>query len=322
MVQRGRRLSACQCTGIEGMIMITTLTLNPAFDVHVSVKDFRLGRETFAESVIRDVGGKGINISRALLENNIENIAVVVLGSENSADFTYGMDEVGIKYKSVLCNGRIRENITIHPEVGDETRLSFKGFKCDASLLSRVENLIDKKGVVTFTGSVPEGVETCQVEDFLMNLRESGVKLVIDSKSVTLDMLRRIKPWLIKPNAEEINTYCGKEMSEKELYNTARELNQDGIENVMISLGENGAILAAEGTLYRACVPKINSLSTIGAGDSTIAGFIACEGTTEERLRTAVSYGSAACLLEGTNPPLTEDIKKIFDNVKIQRIKL
>ena len=300
--------------------MITTLTLNPAFDVHVKVNDFRLGHETFAEKVIRDIGGKGINISRALLENNVENIAVVVLGSENGADFTRGLDDAQIKYKKILCDGRIRENITIHSNTGDETRLSFKGFKCDSSLLLQVESVTNTSGIVTFTGSVPEGVGAFDIEKFLMGIKERGAKLVIDSKSVTLDMLRRIKPWLIKPNAEEINAYCGKEMNEKELYSIACELNRDGIENVMISLGKNGAILATEGNLYRAYVPLINVLSTIGAGDSSIAGFISCEGLPEERLKTAVSYGSAACLREGTNPPLPAEIKTIYDKVKIEKI--
>ena len=302
--------------------MITTLTLNPAFDVHVTVKDFQLGHETFAESVIRDIGGKGINISKALTENNIENIAVVVLGSENSGDFIHGMDEMGIVYKSILCDGRIRENITIHPSVGDETRLSFRGFKCDSSILKKTENLIDTDGIVTFTGSVPDGIEDSQVENFLIHLREKGTKLVIDSKSITLDMLRHIKPWLIKPNAEEIQAYCGKEMNENELYKVAHELNKDGVENVMISLGEDGAILATGGNIYRAYVPEINVLSTIGAGDSSIAGFISCNGSVEERLKTAVSYGSAACLQEGSNPPLPADIKEIYNKVKIEEIQI
>lgn len=302
--------------------MITTLTLNPAFDIHVKVKEFCTGCETHAESVSRDVGGKGINISRALCENNITNSAVVVIGSENGADFLHGLDEAGLTYEAIQCKGRIRENITIHTDNGEETRLSFKGFKCDASLLSQVESLIVKDGFVTFTGSIPEGIEPDEAEAFLVRLRECGAKLVIDSKSMTPAMLRRIKPWLIKPNAEEIETYYEKKLQEEDLYKIAYELNRAGIENVLLSLGGDGAILATEGKLYRAYVPKVNVLSTIGAGDSSIAGFIACCGAPEKRLRSAVSYGSAACLREGTKPPLPEDIKRISDNVKIKEIKL
>ena len=299
--------------------MITTLTLNPAFDIHVTLDEFLLHHENFAESVTRDIGGKGINISRALTENGIDNLAILLTGSENSTDFVHRLEKVGVNYKAVKCNGRIRENITIHPANGNETRLSFRGFLCNPSHLDEIEKLIDSDGFVTFTGSLPPGITAKQAEVFLMKLKERGAKLVIDSKSVTLEMLRNIKPWLIKPNEEEIQSYFGK-MDKKELYKTASALNRDGIENVIISLGENGAILASGGNLYHAYVPEIHAVSTIGAGDSTIAGFIAKNKSPEERLRTAVSFGSAACLREGTKPPLKNDIKNIYKQVIIKAV--
>lgn len=299
---------------------ITTLTLNPAFDIHVSLRSFPLGRESLADTVTRDIGGKGINISRALTENGIENTALVVLGKENSADFIQGMEQVGLTHQTLLWEGRIRENITIHPEIEPETRLSFKGFDCDGSLLQKAEDRIDPQGIVTFTGSVPAGISAQEIEAFLLRLKEKGARLVIDSKSVSLEMLKRIKPWLIKPNAEEIEAYCGKAQSEQELCAVAMELHQSGIANAMISLGGDGAILAAEGNLYRARVPAIQAVSTVGAGDSSIAGFLGCGNTPEERLRYAVAYGSAACLREGTNPPLANDIREIFEKASIQKI--
>lgn len=301
---------------------ITTLTLSPAYDVHVNIDDFKLYRENIAESVSRDIGGKGINISRALHENGIDCDTVIILGRDNSAEFIRGMESENLKYTLLECDGRIRENITVHPSDGNETRLSFKGFHCDASVLKEIESLLPSNGIITFTGSLPDGISQADAEAFLMRLKNNGTKLVIDSKSVTLDMLRRIKPWLIKPNAEEIEAYFGTEMSEAELYCKALELHSDGIGNVMISLGGDGALLASGGALYRARVPKIDVVSTIGAGDSSIAGFIASSGTSEDRLRNAVSYGSAACLRDGTNPPLEKNIAEISKNVLIEKIVL
>ncbi|MBR2012807.1 MAG: hexose kinase [Clostridia bacterium] len=299
---------------------ITTLTLNPAFDIHVSLKTFPLGRESLADAVSRDIGGKGINISRALTENGIENTALVVLGKENSAEFLRGMERAGLTYQTLLWEGRIRENITIHPESEPETRLSFKGFEYNASLLKKAEELIDPQGIVTFTGSVPAGISAEEIEAFLLRLKEKGARLVIDSKSVSLEMLKRIQPWLIKPNAEEVEAYYGKAPSEEELYAAAMELHQAGIANAMISLGGSGAVLAAEGRLYRAQVPAIKAVSTVGAGDSAIAGFLSCDDAPEKRLRYAVAYGSAACLREGTNPPRAVDIDKIFEKVSIKKL--
>ncbi len=297
--------------------MITTLTLNPAFDVHVEIDEFKLGHENFAKKVIRDIGGKGINISNALCENKIENTAIILLGRENSTDFIDGINRAGLNCKTVECDGKIRENITIHPSEGEETRLSFSGFECSNTQLDKIFDLIDTNGIVTFTGSLPPGIGTAEAERFLMKIRERGAKLVIDSKSISLDMLRRIKPWLIKPNKDEIAAYFGK-MSERELYEIAAELNRDGIENVMISLGGDGAILANGERVWRAHVPEVDVRSTIGAGDSSIAGFIAVDAKCEERLRLAVAYGTAACLREGTNPPLACDIKEIYDKIKIE----
>ena len=109
--------------------------------------------------------------------------------------------------------------------------------------------------------------------------------------------------------------------TEKIISDFAKELCTRGIENVMISLGEQGALLATDRTCVAATPPAVNALSTIGAGDSTIAGFIAayCESKDDmEMLRTAVSYGTAACLRSGTTPPTQADVAEIYKNVKIQ----
>ena len=298
--------------------MITTLTLNPAYDVHAKISRFKLSCENLADEVTRDVGGKGINISNALCANGVDNTALVLLGSENSADFKAGLLRAGIKYTAIECPGRIRENITIHPQTGKETRLSFKGFECNADVLGKMLALIDTNGIVTFTGSLPKGIAADDAERFLIELKRRGARLVIDSKSVTLPMLYRIKPWLIKPNEEEIEAYFGK-MTEEKLFECALKLNERGIENVMISLGGDGAILASDGKAYRARVPKIEVRSTIGAGDSSIAGFIAFGGDAEFRLKNAMAYGASACMREGTNPPRMEEIESILNKIKIDQ---
>jgi len=300
--------------------MITTLTLNPAIDVHVTLPSFRAEHENLAENVSRDIGGKGINISRALTENSIDNCAVVVLGEQNGREFEEALKEAELIYQAITCPGSIRENITIHPADAKETRLSFKGFTCSKALLDEVEAMIDCSGVVTFTGSLPGGIDSGDAEAFLMRLKNRGAKLVIDSKSVSLEMLRRIGPWLIKPNAEEIESYFGGKMTEARIREAAMELHRGGIDNAMISLGNGGALLASGGRLYRQRVPDVRVLSTIGAGDSSIAGFLAAYvrgGDAADCLRSAGAYGTAACLREGTNPPLARDIERYYKDVGI-----
>ena len=303
---------------------IYTITLSPAYDVHATAKSLELHHENLAHVQSRDAGGKGVNVSRALTYNGVDNTAVVVLGRDNCADFKAALDADKMTYIAIEKDGRIRENLTIHEDDADETRISFSGFSLDNGILEEVDDLmsIDANTVVTFTGSVPKGVDMIEVKKFLATLKNKGAKVVVDSRSFTLDDLIDVAPWLIKPNSEEIAMYSGKEVNKfADCLDFAKKLLDDGIENVMISLGEKGALLVNEDGAVGAIPPAINALSTIGAGDSTIAGFIAayCEDKdSAEILRIAVSYGTAACLLEGTTPPTKENVVEIYKDVKIE----
>ena len=303
---------------------IYTITLSPAYDVHAMAKSLALHHENLAHVTSRDAGGKGVNVSRALTYNGVANTAIVVLGRDNCADFKAALDSDKMTYIGIEKCGRIRENTTIHEEGADETRISFSGFTLDNSVLSEVEQLIpaDKDTIVTFTGSVPKGVDMPEIKKFLARLKNAGAKVVVDSRSFTLDDLIEVAPWLIKPNSEEIAMYSGKEVNSfADCLDFARNLCKGGIENVMISLGEKGAVLVTESIAVGAIPPAINALSTIGAGDSTIAGFVAAysEGKdAAETLRQAVSYGTAACMLEGTTPPTKENVAEIYKDVKIE----
>ena len=305
---------------------IYTITLSPAYDVHATARSLTLHHENLAHVTSRDAGGKGVNVSRALTYNGVENTAVVVLGRDNCADFKAALDSDKMTYVAIEREGRIRENITIHEDGEDETRISFSGFSLDNGILSEVEKLLeaDENSVITFTGSVPKGVDMPEIKKFLARLKNKGAKVVVDSRSFTLADLIEVAPWLIKPNSEEIAMYSGKEVNSfSDCLDFAKKLLSDGIENVMISLGEKGALLVTANGAVGAVPPAINALSTIGAGDSTIAGFIAAYADgkdSAEQLRVAVSYGSAACLLEGTTPPTRENVADIYKDVKVENI--
>ncbi len=305
---------------------IITLTLNPAFDVHCHVARFAPYHENLADVTARDAGGKGVNISRALTKNGVQNTALVVLGEENAEDFRRMLEADGLCTREILIAGRIRENITVHTDTAPETRISFAGFDADGTLLERVEDAlgeVDGDTVVTLTGRVPDGIPMPDVKALLRRLQEKGVRIVIDSRSFTLADLIGSRPWLIKPNEEEIGAYLGRTAASlDEVMRAAEDLHRRGITNVMISMGEKGAYLACDAGNFRATPPSLTPLSTVGAGDSSIAGFLAAtaaDRTAAEALRTAVAYGSAACLCEGTQPPRAEDIAKIYGCVSVSR---
>ena len=303
---------------------IITLTLNPAFDVHCYCEHFEPFRENLARIVDRDAGGKGVNISRALTANGVQNTALVVLGEQNALDFCHSLDEYGINYEQIVVSGRIRENITLHTADSPETRISFAGFDTDDSLLERVMDVldaqIDSDTVVTFTGRVPAGISVGTAKDMLKKMSARGARIVIDSRSFSLEDIIDCRPWLIKPNDEEISMYSEIRIADlADAARAARALREQGIENVMISLGALGAVLACEDGCFCVNAPSVEVLSTIGAGDSSIAGFIMGlslgEGI-EGALKRAVAFGSGACLTAGTNPPLPDDVDRLLKEME------
>lgn len=306
---------------------IITLTLNPAFDVHCSCDNFKPYHESIAKVMQKDAGGKGVNISRALQANGTENLAVVIVGKENGAEFCQALEKDGLSVSSVWVDGRIRENITLHETENPETRISFEGFSCKNDVLQEIKERIGEvngQTIITFTGSIPKGMEVAEVLAFLGEFRGKGAKIVIDSRSVSLNELLEFRPWLIKPNKDEAEAYANRKIeSESDAIIIAREIYERGINNVIVSLGGDGAVFAYKRGVMVAKAPSVAVCSTIGAGDSMLAGFIdgTSQGLTKEKvLKRAVAFGTAACMQEGTKPPLKEDVQALAKQVFVKSL--
>lgn len=305
---------------------IYTITLNPAYDVHADAAHFAAFHENLAHVTSREAGGKGVNLSRALKNGGTEHTTIVVLGKDNCAEFKSELATAGLTTVYLEKPGRIRENLTLHCADAPETRISFSGFPADDSLLEEVAALmeVDSDTVITFTGRVASGMSMEKVKAFLKALRTKGAKIVLDSKSFTLEDIFEVAPWLIKPNQEEIAEYLNCPIDTlEEAVAKAKIFAQHGVTNVMVSLGEQGAMLLHGDATYIATPPVIDAKSTIGAGDSTLAGFIAAADRGEDAamcLKNAVTYGTAACLTPGTLPPTAEDIAAIYPQVQVKTL--
>lgn len=300
------------------MKRIVTITLNPAFDVHCTIENFVPYGENYASDKLTSIGGKGINVSRALNTFNIENEAVCVLGTENGEAFLKDAVLEGLNILPIYANGSIRENLTVHVPQNKETRISFEGFKCNEEILNDVLKTInaDSNTIVAFCGRLPRGISKQRAISFLKEIKDAGAFLAVDCNSFTLDELCEINPSLIKPNETEVQQFS----KDDDFIITAKMLNKQGIEHVIISLGGDGGVYASSKLCAKISVPKIDVVSTIGAGDSTIAGFLYGfynNLNTEDTLKSAFATGSAACLTEGTTPPKREQILKILNDIKL-----
>lgn len=305
---------------------IVTVTLNPAFDLHCYAESFQPYHENIFEVTARDAGGKGINVSRALTASGIENVAACIVGGENGDELLSLLKAEGLSVVAVRTEGRIRENITLHESAKPETRISFPGFSAVESTLFALRDAIgalEEGSVIVFAGSAPAGLSEESLVAFLLSMKAEGASLVIDSRSVSLSALSVLRPMLIKPNKEEAERALGISIRNTEdAARAAKKLRALAAENVLLSLGDEGAILACASGVYFAEAPKVSVLSTIGAGDSTLAGFLSAvkDGCADDaRLARAVAFGSAACLLEGTAAPKTEDIERLVTEIEIVR---
>ena len=304
---------------------IITLTLSPAFDIHCYAENFASERENLVHMTLRCAGGKGVNISRALLAGGMQSTALAVLGQENAAEFEQALCADGIALCALSVPGRIRENITIHTSCGAETRISFPAPAVEKDVLARLWDALAPQltpdTVLTLTGRVPDGLDMQAVKHLLLQATALGARTVIDSKSFSLSDLAEVRPWLIKPNEQEIADDFGYPVNSLDsAARAARDLHARGIANVMLSLGEQGAVLACDAGVFGAVPPTVTPLSTIGAGDSAIAGFLcaASQGADAQGcLQNAVAFGTAACLTPGTLPPRAEDITHIMEQITL-----
>lgn len=308
------------------MKKIITVTLNPAFDLHCTAESFEARHENYVIPISSEAGGKGVNISRALRSGGIDSLAFVVIGKDNGERFERLLTADGIKYLPFYTEGSIRENVTVHTKGDTETRISLDSFSLSEEVFRDLFEALSGEAsadtLISFSGRIPKGIPKRKVIEALRGLKEGGAGLIIDSNSLDLSDLREIKPYLIKPNSEEISALIGREISSPEdALEVARELVARNIsERVMISLGASGAVYASGTLSATVSVPKISPVSTIGAGDSTVAGYLAAtlSGFADaDRLRLSSAYGCAACLTEGTRPPKKELISELYEKIKV-----
>lgn len=305
---------------------ILTITLNPAFDMHCNIEKLQLYKENYVTSFVKHAGGKGINVSRALTGFDVENIAVCILGDSGGQEFLRLLQEDSIHCNHIMTEGRIRENITIH-SCDKETRISFEGFEINKVIIDDLYEMVKSQQcddfVVTFTGRLCKGISNAEAVEFLKKIKSLGAKLIVDCNSFTIEEITEISPYLIKPNEQEISQLLGYEVEkEDEAFVAAQKLCNLGIENVIVSLGSKGSVFCSQNSKLRIKVPEIVPVSTIGAGDSLIAGFVAGISSSRDitdTLKLAAAFGTAACLTQGTNPPRKSDIFDIKEKIMIER---
>lgn len=281
--------------------MIYTLTFNPSLDYIVTVLDFTCGIVNRTTEEIIFPGGKGINVSMVLKNLGYESTALGYYAGFTGDKLKTLLEEKGIKTDFIpVKEGLTRINVKIRSTQESEINAQGPAISKEdiQKLYEKLDNLADGD-ILVMAGSIPDVMPGTMYMDIMKHLQEKNLKIVVDATKNLLVNVLPFHPFLIKPNNHELGEIFGVKITEKaDVIHYAKQLQEKGARNVLVSMAGEGAVLVAEdGTVYRSEAPKGTVINSVGAGDSMVAGFLAGyleSESYEKAFKMGVYTGSAS----------------------------
>lgn len=300
--------------------MILTVTPNPSLDRTVELPALVRGEVLRATSARVDPGGKGVNVSRVLAAAELATLAVLPSGGPVGARLADLLAPQGVPVVAVPVRGTTRSNTTLVEPDGTTTKVNEPGPELSAAeaaaLEAQVAELAGRAEWVVTTGSLPAGLPADFHARIVRAAHAAGARVAVDSSGAPLAAAVAAGPDLLKPNLEELAELSGSALdSLGAVLAAAQALRERGVGAVLVSLGARGALLVDRTGAHHASTPPVPVRSTVGAGDSTLAGFLAAGGSGIKALITAVAYGAAAVGLPGSVVPGKSDVHP--ENVRL-----
>ena len=286
--------------------MVYTVTFNPALDYVVRMDRFRAGEVNRTRSDEIQFGGKGINVSTVLRNLGVDNVALGFLAGFTGQALEQGLQRAGIHTDFIwLEKGLTRINVKIKAE--QETEINGVGPVIPAAALDALFVKLDllKEGdVLVLAGSIPATLPDDVYQRILARLEGRGILSVVDATRELLCAVLPYRPFLIKPNNHELGEIFGQTpVTDQEITACARQLQERGARNVLVSMAGDGSLLLDEaGNCHRLGVPKGKVRNSVGAGDSMVAGFLAGwlqTGDYAAAHRMGAAAGSATAFSDG-----------------------
>jgi 1-phosphofructokinase len=301
--------------------MIITVTLNPAVDKTVEINDVHINRVNRVLSVRLDAGGKGINVSKIIMSLGGESRAIGFLGGKAGMFIKEYLDNMGIANDFVVIKGETRTNLKIvDPLQHTNTDINEMGPEITSEDIQQIDNYIShtvgEKSVMVFSGSVPPNMENDIYQKWIHSAKQKGARTLLDADGDLLRLGIEAGPYLIKPNIHELERLLARKIvSIEEAVECSRILmEKHGIEIVVVSMGEKGALfLNKEVTIFAEGI-TVDVKSTVGAGDSMVAAlaYAIDEGYAFEKAATlAVAAGTANVMTCGTEPSSLNVIEEL-----------
>lgn len=303
--------------------MIITVTPNPSVDRTVTLPgELVRGAVHRVTSASSEPGGKGVNVARALTLAGLDTVAVLPAGEHDP--ILAGLAAQGVAFHAVPVAGSVRTNLTITEDDGTTTKINEPGAVLEPAEAEELAWAVMQRAKgdhwVVLSGSLPPGLPDSWYSEMVAALKAHGCKVAVDTSDAPLtalaDRLDHAAPDLIKPNAEELAGLVGVTAESLEdavsrgdaapVVAAARRLVDRGVGAVLATLGAAGAVLVDGDGGWLATPPPITPRSTVGAGDSSLAGYVRADvlgADAPGRLQMAVAYGSGAAALPGSALP-------------------
>ena len=309
--------------------MIITVTLNPAIDKTAQVDTMVCNGLNRLDHVLLDVGGKGINVSKAIQSLKGQSICTGFIAGENGQWIEKQLDNLGISYDFKKVPGNTRMNLKVLDKDMNLTELNEVGVTISKDDLEDFKKKllasVKENDIVVLSGSAPIGVPKDIYKELIVLLKEKGALVILDADGDLFTQGIEAGPYLIKPNKYELCKYfdLSEDISDETLIENAKKLLDKGIEYVVISLGSKGAIFITKDNVARVPGLKIEAHSAVGAGDSMVGALAYAIEQKYEFIRLikwAVATSAGAVMTKGTKAPSFPIIEKLVREVNIDMI--
>lgn len=314
--------------------MILTVTLNAAIDKRYVVENFKEGEVNRVLECEYVPGGKGLNVSKPLAVAKADVVATGFVGGFAGEYICSRLSEYKVRDGFYRVKEESRSCINIW-DVAKKKQTEFlePGLTIKAADWEGFEKhfteLIAAADVVTMSGSVPKGLDSSAYKKLIAIGKSMGKKMILDTSGKLLVEAVESIPYMIKPNIDEIAMLTGRQIKvdAPDFFDTviaaAKQVFEKGVSIVVVSLGADGSVMVCPDGIYRAIVPKIDAVNTVGCGDSMIAGFALgiSEGLSfVDTLKKASAISAAAAMTEETGWFKLEDMNNLLPQIKVEKL--
>jgi 6-phosphofructokinase 2 len=304
--------------------MIITVTLNPCIDKSSIVPQLKPESKLRCTEVVHEPGGGGINVTKALSRLNIDSTALFPAGGHNGEMLKSLLRQENLHFHAVDTQVETRENwIVLEESTIKQYRFTFPGRAVEeAAIVQLIDDIrMFTPTFVVASGSLPPGLPDYFYGLIVKNANAMGVKCIVDTSGPALQALQGRKAYLIKPNIGELCKMLNIEyINPAEVPDAAQQAVRDGFaEIIAVSMGPNGAWLVTDSEKHFAAAPQVPTRSTVGAGDSMVAGMtfmLQKAASLEQVIQFGVACGSAATMNNGTQLFKAEDAYRLFEQIR------